>query len=95
MKVLKRVLVVVVMAMCTLMVLLLLAGIVVNWVANKAVTDATIQVLTGVDTGLGRAEQALTRLDRAVGNARDRVAAFDENVATAGENFSCPRASPA
>jgi X-X-X-Leu-X-X-Gly heptad repeat protein len=51
------------------------------------VTDATVQVLTGVDTGLGRIEQALTRLNRAAGNARDRVAAFDERVASAGENF--------
>lgn len=87
MKALKRVLAVAVMAMSTLMVLLFLAGIVGNWVANKAVTDATVQVLTSVDTGLGHTEQALTRLDRAVGNARDQVAAFDERVATAGENF--------
>jgi X-X-X-Leu-X-X-Gly heptad repeat protein len=88
MKLLKRVLAVAVMVLSVLMVVLFLAGIVVNWVANKAVTDATVQVLTGVDTILGRTEQALTRLDTAVGNARDRVDAFDENVATAGENFA-------
>ena len=88
MKLLKRVLAVAVMVLSVLMVVLFLAGIVVNWVANKAVTDATVQVLTGVDTILGRTEQALTRLDTAVGNARDRVDDFEENVATAGENFA-------
>jgi len=87
MKLLKRVLAVTVMVLSVLLIILLVAGIVGNWIANKALTDAAVQVLTGVDTVLGRTEQALTRLDTAVGNARDRVDAFDENVATAGENF--------
>jgi len=88
MKLLKRVLAVAVMVLSVLMVVLFLAGVVGTWVANKAVTDATVQVLTGVDTILGRTDQALTKLDTAVGNARDRVAAFEENVATAGESFA-------
>jgi hypothetical protein len=87
MKALKRVLAVVVMVLSVLMVVLSLAGLVGTWAANKAVTDAAVQVLTGIDAVLGRTEQALTRLDTAVGNARDRVDAFDEAVATAGENF--------
>jgi uncharacterized phage infection (PIP) family protein YhgE len=88
MKLFKRVLAVAVMVLSVVMVVLFLAGIVGTWVANKAVTDATVQVLTKVDTVLGRTDQAVTRLDTAVGNARDRVAAFDENVASAGENFA-------
>jgi len=88
MKLLKRVLAVAVMVLSVLMVVLFVAGIVGTWVANKAVTDAAVQVLTGVDTVLGRTEQALTRLDTAVGNARDRVDTFDENVAAAGESFA-------
>jgi uncharacterized phage infection (PIP) family protein YhgE len=87
MKLVKRVLAVVVMVLSVLLIILWAAGIVGNWTANKALTDSTVQVLTGIDTVLGRTEQALTRLDTAVGNARDRVDAFDERVATAGENF--------
>jgi X-X-X-Leu-X-X-Gly heptad repeat protein len=87
MKILKRVLAVLVMVLSVLLIVVWVAGIVGNWMANKALTDATVQVLTGADRVLGRTEQALTRLDTAVGNARDRVAAFDEEVATAGENF--------
>ena len=88
MKLWKRILAVAVMVLAVLMVLLFLAGIVGTWVANKAVTDAAVQVLTGVDTVLGRTEQALTRLDTGLGTARDRVTAFDESVAAAGENFA-------
>jgi X-X-X-Leu-X-X-Gly heptad repeat protein len=87
MKILKRVLAVMMMALSVLLIVVWVAGIVGNWMANKTLTDATVKVLTGADTILGRTEQALTRLDTAVGNARDRVAAFDDEVATAGENF--------
>jgi hypothetical protein len=87
MNLVKRILAVMVMVLSVLLIILLLGGIVGNWIANKTLTDAIVQVLTGVDTVLGRTEQALTRLDTAVGNTRDRVAAFDENVATAGDNF--------
>lgn len=87
MKLLKRVLAVIMMVLSVLLILVMAAGIVGNWIANKTLTDATVQVLTGVDTVLGRTEQALTRLDTAVGNARDRLDAFDQEVATAGENF--------
>jgi hypothetical protein len=88
MKLLKRVLAVIMMVLSILLIIVWAAGIVGNWIANKALSDATVQVLTSVDTVLGRTEQALTRLDTGVGNARDRVAAFDEEVATAGEDFS-------
>ena len=88
MKLLKRILAVMVMVVSVLLIILWAAGIVGNWMANKALTDATVQVLTGVDTVLGRTDEALTRLDSAVGNARDRVDAFDENVEAAGENFA-------
>jgi len=87
MNLVKRILAVMVMVLSVLLIILLVGGIVGNWIANKTLTDGIVQVLTGVDTVLGRTEQALTRLDTAVGNTRDRVAAFDENVATAGENF--------
>ena len=88
MRILKRVLAVVIMVVSVLLIALFVAGIVGNWMANKAVTDATVQVLGGADRVLGRTEQALTRLDTAVGNARARVDAFDESVAAAGENFA-------
>jgi X-X-X-Leu-X-X-Gly heptad repeat protein len=87
MRLLKRILAVVVMILSVLLIVLCVVGIVGNWMANKALTDATVQVLTRADTILGRTEQALTRLDTAVGNARDRLDAFDEEVANAGENF--------
>ena len=82
MELLKRILAVTVMVLSVLLMILWVAGIVGNWMANKALTDATVQVLTGADTVLGRTEQALTRLDTAVGNARDRVAAFDQELGT-------------
>jgi len=75
------------MVLSVFLIILLVGGIVGNWMANKALTDAAVQVLTGVDTVLGRTEQALTRLDTAVGNAQERVDAFDVQVATAGERF--------
>ena len=87
MKLLKSVRAVIMMVLSVLLIIVWAAGIVENWMANKALTDASVQVLSGVDTVLGRTEQALTRLDTAVGNARDRVDAFDEDAATAGENF--------
>jgi hypothetical protein len=88
MKILKGVLAVGVMVMSVLLIILFVAGIVGNWMANNALTDATVQVLTSVDTVLGHTEQALTRLETAVGNTRDQVDTFDENVAAAGENFA-------
>jgi uncharacterized phage infection (PIP) family protein YhgE len=88
MKLLKRILAVIMMVLSVLVIIVLAAGIVENWIANKALTNASVQVLSGVDTVLGRTEQALTNLDTEVGSARDRVHAFDEEVATAGENFA-------
>ena len=87
MKILKRILAIIVMVLSVLLIIVLAAGIVGNWMANKALTEATVQVLTGVDMVLGRTDQALTRLDTAVGNVRDRLDAFDQEVATAGEYF--------
>ena len=87
MRLLKRILAVIMMVLSVLLIIVSAAGIVGNWMANKALTNATVQVMTGVDTVLGRTEQALGRLDTAVGNARDRLDAFDEEVANAGENF--------
>ena len=88
MKLLKRILAVMVMVLSVLLIILLVGGIVGNWIANKTLTNASVRVLSGVDTVLGRTEQALTRLDTGVGDARDRVHAFDEKIATAGENFA-------
>ena len=87
MTLIKRILAVTVMVLSVVMIILWVVGMVGNWMANKALTDATVQVLSGIDTVLGRTEQALTRLDTVVGDARDRVAAFDQEVANAGENF--------
>jgi hypothetical protein len=87
MKLLKRVLAVVVMALSVLLIILSVAGIVENWLVNNTVTDGIVRVLTGVDVVLDSAGNAVGRLDTAVGNARDQVGAFDEAVATAGENF--------
>jgi uncharacterized phage infection (PIP) family protein YhgE len=88
MKLLKRILAVIMMVLSVLVIIVLAAGIVENWIANKTLTNASVRVLSGVDTVLGRTEQALTRLDTGVGDARDRVHAFDEKIATAGENFA-------
>jgi hypothetical protein len=87
MKLLKQVLAVAVMVLSVLLIILLVAGVVGNWVANNALTGGIVRVLTGVDTLLGHTENALAGLDTEVGNARDRVDVFDETVATAGENF--------
>ena len=87
MEILKRVLAVIVMVLSVLLIVVLAAGIVGNWVANNTLTDTANQVLGAVETVLGRTEQGLNRLDSAVGNARGRLDAFDQEVAAAGENF--------
>lgn len=87
MEIVKRVLAVIVMVLSVLLIIVLAAGIVGNWVANNTLTDTANQVLGAVETVLGRTEQGLNRLDSAVGNARDRLDAFDQEVAAAGENF--------
>jgi uncharacterized phage infection (PIP) family protein YhgE len=87
MKLLERVLAVIMMVLSILLIIVLVAGIVGSWMTNKALSDATVEILSGVDTVLGGTEQALTRLDTAVGNARDRVDAFQGDVVSAGDNF--------
>ena len=62
MKLLKRILAVIMMVLSVLVIIVLAAGIVENWIANKTLTNASVRVLSGVDTVLGRTEQALTRL---------------------------------
>ena len=83
----KRILAILTMALSVILILLSVAGIVGNWVVNDSLTDGMVTILTGVETRLGLADDALGRLDTRVSDARDRIAAFEETVQTAGENF--------
>jgi X-X-X-Leu-X-X-Gly heptad repeat protein len=87
MKLFKKVLAVTVMVLSVLLIILFVAGIVGNWIANNSLTTGIVRALTGVDTVLAGTEHALAGLDTAVGNTRDRVDGFDETVAAAGATF--------
>jgi uncharacterized phage infection (PIP) family protein YhgE len=58
---------------CALVLLLSVAGIIGTWVAGRAVTDAAVQLLDGVDRAAGSARTMIARVNTEVGQVRDQV----------------------
>jgi X-X-X-Leu-X-X-Gly heptad repeat protein len=88
MKLWKRILGVTMMALSVVLAILCIGAIAGSWVLNNSVTNQVVQVLTGVESGLGVADEALSRIGTRVGTARDRVADLEATVETAGQNVA-------
>jgi hypothetical protein len=59
---------------CALVLLLSVAGIIGTWVAGRAVSDAAVQLLDGIDRSAGAARTLIARVNTEVGQVRDQVA---------------------
>ena len=58
---------------CAIVLLISLAGIVGTWVAGRAVSDAAVQLLDGVDRAAGAARTMIAQVNTEVGQVRDQV----------------------
>jgi len=59
--------------LCAIVLLISLAGIVGTWVAGRAVSDAAVQLLDGVDRAAGSARTMIAQVNTEVGQVRDQV----------------------
>lgn len=84
----KRILAVLIMVCSALLSIVCIGGIAGTWVASNSLTNDLVQILTGVENGLGVADEALGQIDTQMGSARSRVADFEEAVQAAGENVA-------
>jgi len=59
--------------LCAIVLLISLAGIVGTWVAGRAVSDAAVQLLNGVDQAAGAARAMIAQVNTEVGQVRAQV----------------------
>lgn len=88
MKLGRRILAVVIMALSVIVAIVCIAGIGGTWMINNSVKNDVVAVLTGVGSALDVADDALARTVTRVGTARDRVADFEATVETVGETVA-------
>jgi uncharacterized phage infection (PIP) family protein YhgE len=59
--------------LCAIVLVISLAGVVGTWVAGRAVSDAAVQLLNGVDKAAGAARTMIAQVNTEVGQVRDQV----------------------
>jgi len=59
--------------LCAIVLLISVAGVIGTWVAGRAVSDAAVQLLDGVDKAAGAARTMIAQVNTEVGQVRDQV----------------------
>ena len=59
--------------LCAIVLLISVAGVIGTWVAGRAVSDAAVQLLNGVDKAAGAARTMIAQVNTEVGQVRDQV----------------------
>jgi hypothetical protein len=74
--------------LCAIVLLISLLGIVGTWVAGRAVTDAALQLLTGIDKTAEAAHQAIGRVNTGLTQVRDEVSVLEDATARISQNVN-------
>ena len=59
--------------LCAIVLLISVAGVIGTWVGGRAVSDAAVQLLDGVDKAAGAARTMIAQVNTEVGQVRDQV----------------------
>ena len=88
MRTLKRVLAIVVIALCVVGILAAAAGIVGVWRANGPITEALVKTVSGLEAVVGGIGDGLERLTTRLEAASDAVALIEDTVTVAGDTLA-------
>ena len=73
---------------CAIVLLISLAGIVGTWVAGRALTDASLTLLDGVDRTAEKAHQAIGRVNAGLTQVNDEVSSLEAATTQLSQNVS-------
>src|SRR5262245_22191366 len=84
MKILKRVISVIVIAISLVVLVLSLAGIILGWNTKARLTTSILDVLTEAETRLEEVDQRLNQVDTSLSEVRQDIAEAEESVGALG-----------
>jgi hypothetical protein len=74
--------------LCAIVLIISLAGIVGTWVAGRALTDAAVQLLTGIDKTAEVAHQAIGRVNTGLTQVRGEVGVLEDATVRISQNVN-------